>query len=219
MDISKLTIEETLTQCSKPIGDIGVEFGKRMNELHKPLLEWGLDFLFTHKKMKNLKILDIGCGAGLAINLMTKAAPDSKITGIDYSETMVEEAGILNKSSIESGNVIIQKGSVEKLPFEDDLFDLVIATETIYFWPNLAKDFKEVYRTIKNDGSFVIINEAYYQEDDDVSDEHIKAMIASDTTNIHDENEHIELFKNAGFKDIKINTIPSKGWIMVQGIK
>ena len=44
-------------------------------------------------------------------------------------------------------------------------------------------------------------------------------MIASDTTNIHDKNEHIELFKNAGFKDIKVNTIPSKGWIMVQGIK
>ncbi len=218
MDISRLTIEETLTQCSKPTGDIGVEFGKRMNEHHKPLLEWGLDFLFNHKKRKNLKILDIGCGAGLGINLILKTAPDSKITGIDYSDTMVKEAGILNKSSIESEKVIIQKGSVEKLPFEDNIFDLVIDTETIYFWPNLTEDFKEVYRTIKNDGSFAIINEAYYQEDA-VSDEHLNAMIASDTTNIHDKNEHIELFKNAGFKDIKVNTIPSKGWIMVQGIK
>jgi ubiquinone/menaquinone biosynthesis C-methylase UbiE len=218
MDISKLTIEETLTQCSKPTGNIGIEFGKRMNEHHKPLLTWGLAFLFNHKKRENLKILDVGCGAGLAINLMSKAVPGSKITGIDYSDEMVKYAKKINRNLVESGSVIIQKGSVENLPFEDNQFDFITATETIYFWPNLLENIKEVYRTLANNGTFAIINEDYCKKDSS-SKPHSKAMLDSDTTNLLEEKKHIELLENAGFRDIKVNTIPSKGWIMVYGRK
>ena len=218
MDISKLTIKETLKQCSKPTGDIGIEFGKIMNEHHKPLLVWGLAFLFNHEKRENLKILDVGCGAGLAISLMSEAVPDSKITGIDYSDEMVKFAKNLNSNLIESGNVTIQKGSVENLPFKDNQFNLITATETIYFWPNLLNNVKEVYRTLAINGTFAIINEDYCKEDSN-SNPHSKAMIDSDTTNLLEEKKHIELLENAGFKDIKINTVPSKGWIIVYGKK
>jgi SAM-dependent methyltransferase len=218
MDISKLTIEESLSQCSKPTGDIGIEIGKRMNEHHKPLIEWGLGLLFNHKKRDHLKILDIGCGAGLAISLLSEAVPGSIINGIDYSDEMVESAKNHNKNLVKSGNVIIQKGSVDKLPFEDNQFDIITATETIYFWPNLLENVKEIYRTLKNNGTFIIIDEDYYREGSD-SNPHTKVMLDSDKTNLLEKNEHIELFENAGFKDIKVNTIPSKGWIMVYGVK
>ena len=218
MDLSKLTMEETLRQCSKPTGDTGKEVGKRMNERHKPLITWGLNFLFNDKKRRGLKILDIGCGAGLAINLMSKIVPDAQINGIDYSYEMVEAAIMYNKKLIETRKVAIQKGSVDKLQFKDDMFDIVIATETIYFWPSLLKNVKEVYRTLKNNGSFAIINEDYDIKVNN-SKPHTKAMIDSDKVNLLNKDEHIDLFKDAGFKDIKVNTIPSKGWIIVCGIK
>jgi SAM-dependent methyltransferase len=119
---------------------------------------------------------------------------------------------------IETRKVAIQKGSVDKLQFKDDMFDIVIATETIYFWPSLLKNVKEVYRTLKNNGSFAIINEDYDIKVNN-SKPHTKAMIDSDKVNLLNKDEHIDLFKDAGFKDIKVNTIPSKGWIIVCGIK
>jgi ubiquinone/menaquinone biosynthesis C-methylase UbiE len=218
MDLSKLSIEETLSQCSKPIGDIGREVGKRMNKHHKPLIIWGLAFLFENKKRRGLKILDVGCGAGLAMNLISKIVPDAKINGIDYSDEMVEAATIYNKKLIESKKVTIKKGSVDKLQFKDNMFDIVIATETIYFWPSLLENVKEVYRTLKNNGSFAIINEDYDAKVNN-SNSHTIAMIDSDKVNLLNKSEHLKLFKNAGFKDIRVSTIPSKGWIIVCGIK
>ena len=44
-------------------------------------------------------------------------------------------------------------------------------------------------------------------------------MIESDRINLLDKNEHIELLKNAGFKDIKVDTVQSKGWIVICGVK
>ncbi len=52
------------------------------------------------------------------------------------------------------------EASVAALPFEDNKFDVVTAFETVYFWPGLVDCFREVYRAMKNSGTFLICNEA-----------------------------------------------------------
>ena len=37
---------------------------------------------------------------------------------------------------------------------------MVTAFETVYFWPELAQNFREVYRVLKPGGVFFICNEA-----------------------------------------------------------
>ena len=56
--------------------------------------------------------------------------------------------------------VFVCQGSAEKLPYENEKFNLVTAVETIYFWPNIQSCFKEVYRVLKSGGKFTIIVEA-----------------------------------------------------------
>ena len=218
MDLTKLSIEETLSQCSKPTGEIGIEVGKKMNEHHKPLLEWGLPILYKNIKKTNLNILDVGCGAGLAINLMSKIKPNSNFYGIDYSKEMVKSANIFNIELIKSGRVKIKHGSVEKLSFEDCYFDIVTASETTYFWPNLLNCIKSIYRTLKVGGYFAIINEDYYRNINFLND-HSKVMANSDKINFLKDYEHIALFEKAGFKNIRKHSIPSKGWITIFGTK
>jgi serine/threonine protein kinase len=43
----------------------------------------------------------------------------------------------------------------------DDVFDLVTAVETQYYWPNLVKDMQEVLRVLKPGGTLIIILESY----------------------------------------------------------
>lgn len=49
--------------------------------------------------------------------------------------------------------------AAEKLPYEDEKFDLVTAVETVYFWPNLPGCLKEVLRVLKPGGRFAIMVE------------------------------------------------------------
>ena len=44
---------------------------------------------------------------------------------------------------------------------------MVTAFETVYFWPELAQNFREVYRVLKPGGIFFICNEANGETDKD----------------------------------------------------
>lgn len=99
-------------------------------------------------------ILDIGCGGGININRMAKDA--KKVYGIDYSIESVKLSKKVNEKFIEEQKVEIIEGNVEKLPFEDNTFDIVTAFETVYFWPNIEKCFGEVKRILKPGGTFLI---------------------------------------------------------------
>ena len=93
-------------------------------------------------------ILDVGCGTG---NYTTEISKNGfEITGLEPSKTMVEQA--------KSKNPDIQwiLGNAENLPFENESFNVVMATLTIHHWQNLEKGFSEIFRVLKDDGTFLI---------------------------------------------------------------
>lgn len=68
------------------------------------------------------------------------------------------------------------EGSAEKLPYEDNKFDLVTAVETVYFWPNLPNCLKEVKRVMKPGARFAIMVEVL--ESDSVWTDVVDGMTA-----------------------------------------
>ena len=97
---------------------------------------------------------------GHHIKKLLQLCPKGKVQGIDYSAVSVEKARKVNASAIAAGRCAVQQASVAELPFEAEQFDVVTAFETIYFWPELAQNFREVYRVLKPGGTFFICNEA-----------------------------------------------------------
>ena len=63
------------------------------------------------------------------------------------------------KTEVLDKQVFVTLGSAEKLPYEDEKFDLVTAVETVYFWPHLPDCLKEVRRVLKQGGKFAIMVE------------------------------------------------------------
>ena len=63
------------------------------------------------------------------------------------------------KTEVLDKQVFVTLGSAEKLPYEDEKFDLVTAVETVYFWPNLPNCLREVHRVLKSGGKFAILVE------------------------------------------------------------
>ena len=122
-----------------------------MNFGHSAMAEWGLRFL---QPAPDAMVLDCGCGGGANIKTLLKLCSNGKVQGIDYSAVSVEKARKVNARAIAAGRCTVQQASVAELPFEAEQFDAVTAFETVYFWPELAQNFREVYRVLKPGGIF-----------------------------------------------------------------
>jgi ubiquinone/menaquinone biosynthesis C-methylase UbiE len=135
-----------------PKGLLGRMMLISMDKEHLPMAEWG----FTQFEIPgNADIIDIGCGGGYNIKRMLNRCKQGKIVGYDISDESVRKAQKVNK---DEKRVEIVQGSVEKMPFRDNQFDLATAFETVFFWPNVAENMKEVCRIVKPSGQFAIIN-------------------------------------------------------------
>lgn len=145
-----------MDQFRRPTGHRGRLVAALMNRGHEMLALWGL----THVNIKfDHLILDVGCGGGQTINRLAQRASLGKVFGVDYSADVVEYARKVNKQLITENRVEIIAGSVEKMGFSDNFFDLVIAIETYYFWSSFSDALKEIRRVLKPSGKLIIINE------------------------------------------------------------
>ena len=135
----------------KPVGLGGKIMVAMMNIGHSAMAAWGLHFL---QLAPDAIVLDCGCGGGANIKTLLKRCPKGKVQGIDYSAVSVEKTRKVNAGAIAAGRCAVQQASVAELPFEAEQFDVVTAFETVYFWPELAQNFREVYRVLKLGGTF-----------------------------------------------------------------
>src|SRR5262245_12649178 len=200
-------------QCRKPWGWAGRVVIWLMNLQHTAVTTWGLSHVSISPEFV---ILDVGCGGGKTIRRLAASASAGKVFGIDYSPTSVAAAKRLNAGGVASGHVSIQQASVSRLPFPDNTFDLVSAVETHYYWPDPARDVREILRVLKPGGSLVLIAEAYRSETRlRLLAIPMKLLGARYLT----AQQHEELFLAAGFTDVAIEKRSRKGWICVAGRK
>jgi SAM-dependent methyltransferase len=143
-------------QYQYPTGRRGRYVARLMNQSHEPLTQWGLTKV---EIASNDVILDVGCGGGKTLGRLAQLAPLGKVFGIDISPDMVKYSKEVNKELIAQNRVQIVEGSVEKMSFPDDYFNLVTAIETYFFWPNFRDAIREIRRVMKSDGKLLLVNE------------------------------------------------------------
>lgn len=148
-------LKSFFNQCARPEGSLGRAMLCFMNYTHAPLTNWGL-------KLVNVQdgwtMLDVGCGGGFTIRRLLKRSKEAQVYGIDISEESVTKARQVNAEVLDK-QVYVTQGSAEQLPYNDEMFDLVTAVETVYFWPNLPDCLQEVRRVLKPGGKFAIMVE------------------------------------------------------------
>ena len=194
----------------KPVGLGGKIMVAMMNFGHSAMAEWGLRFL---QPAPDAMVLDCGCGGGANMKRLLKKCPQGIVKGIDYSTVSVEKARSLNQTAIQEGRCVVWQGSVERIIFAKDWFDAVTAFETVYFWPDLLRCFREVYRVLKPGGVFFICNEA---NGDTTKDDKWTQII--DGMTIYTDTALKEYLEQAGFCQIQSHK-NKKGWLCVTAQK
>jgi SAM-dependent methyltransferase len=203
-----------VTQCQKPTGWLGRFVLWNMNSRHSKVTDWGL----SHISIENQHpVLDVGCGGGRTVSKLA-AATQGKVCGIDYSKESVLMAKRTNRHWIEMGRVEIREASVSQLPFPADMFDLVTAVETHFWWPDLPAGMREVLRVMKPGGTLIIIAEIYKGANAKIAKLAEKYLPLSGMA-LLSVDEHRELLANAGYSDVQIFEESGKGWICAIGMK
>ena len=202
-------------QCRKPTGRMGRFTLWRMNWSHSRLTDWGLTKITIEP---HSTILDVGCGGGRTVSKLAAIATQGKVCGIDYSDESVAVSKKTNARWIDLGRVEIREGSVSRLPFSNDVFDLVTAVETHYFWPDLAADTREVLRVLKPGGALIMIAEAY-KGAKTAAGKLAEKFLPLAGMALLSVDEHRELFTTAGYGDVQVIEEAAKGWICSIGRK
>jgi SAM-dependent methyltransferase len=112
---------------------------------HIPLFE---AMLSAANVGKNTRLLDAGCGGGGASVLAARRG--ARVTGLDAAKGLIEFA----QQRLPSGDFRV--GDIEELPFEDEVFDVVIAANSLQYAEDRVAALRELGRVCKSQGKIVI---------------------------------------------------------------
>jgi ubiquinone/menaquinone biosynthesis C-methylase UbiE len=175
------------------------------------------DWALSHVTVaKDATILDVGCGGGRTIQQLAIMAPQGKVYGVDISAASVAASQATNAAETATGRVNVQQASVAALPFPDRQFDLVTASETHYYWPDLPANVREVLRVIKPGGTICLIAETH--RNGVLGHLYRIPMALIRATHLSDA-EFRELLITAGFADVQTLHRPGRNWICAVGRK
>ena len=198
-----------LKNTRKPTGLGGKLMLNMMNLCHAPLADWGMKCL---PLPADTRVLDCGCGGGANMRKLLRKCPRGVVKGIDYSPLSVEKARRLTAAAISDGRCTVCQGSVENILFASGWFDAVTAFETVYFWPDPARCFREVCRVLKPGGTFLICNECGDEASGAKWEKRIDGMTVYTAAQLK------ALLKQAGFGEVQIHS-NRMGWLCVTGRK
>jgi len=133
-------------------------------------------------KIQNPKILDVGCGTGGNLEMLTKFGAAE---GVDVSDEALE---FCKRKGLKA-----HKGLAESLPFEDGSFNIVTALDVVEHLDDDLAGLKEMNRVLKTGGKTLIFVPAFmwlWGVQDDVSNHRIR----------YTKRQIIERLENAGFE-------------------
>jgi arsenite methyltransferase len=139
-------------QLARPRGWFGrTVMTRALNRGNRELIEATLDGVALGPETR---LLDVGFGGGLLLETAHRRGV-RHLAGIDPSEDAVTWLRT-RRARFEGAVVRLEVGGVEAMPFDTASFDVVASTNTVYFWPELARAFSELHRVLAPDGHLTV---------------------------------------------------------------
>jgi SAM-dependent methyltransferase len=202
-----------ISQCKRPRGLAGWLLARGMNRAHAPMTDWALSLISLHDSRS---VLDIGCGGGGALLRLSELAPQAELHGIDYSPQSLGVAARTNRRLIEQGRVFLREADVSDLPYDDGCFDLTIAINSHYLWPDLEVGLGEIMRVLRPRGSVALAGGEYFGGRHDKRN---RKLASKGRMNCQTLPELRDILSATGYSGTVIHEEWNKGWFCVVAVK
>ncbi|AET68361.1 methylase involved in ubiquinone/menaquinone biosynthesis [Desulfosporosinus orientis DSM 765] len=146
-------------------------------------------------------VLDAGCGSGLTACFLAKTV-GCKILGVDINPHMIEKARLRAEKEGVTHLVEFRVADVNKLPFSDNHFDIIIC-ESITVFLDKEKVYREFYRVLKPKGRIADLEMVILRDLPPQVRYQMEDCFGSSTNPLSFE-EWMKVVAQAGFEEIEI---------------
>ena len=153
-------------------------------------------------------ILDVGCGTGTLLSLITYKNSNATISGIDLSPEMIRVA----KSKL-GEKADLRVGDSEELPWTESNFDVLLNTQSFHHYPNPGKVLAEMKRVLKPNGHLIIADLWRPTPVRQIMNLLMRFTKDGDVR-VYSEKEICRLVEGSGFKSIEWGVINSEAFII-----
>lgn len=106
------------------------------------------------------RLLEIGCGRGVAVSLICQRLTTGKVTAIDRSATMVRLASERNAAHVAAGKVEFRAVDLDSADLPEKSFDKIFAVNVSFFWLGTKpSQIDRVKRLLVPGGTLYVFNE------------------------------------------------------------
>jgi SAM-dependent methyltransferase len=172
--------------------------GEALEEEHLPIV---LPVLDQMDLAPDENVLDLGCGTGWLVRLLSERVPEGRVVGIDISDEMIRRA---RKNYVALENAMFVIGGADEIPWDANFFTHAISVESAYYWPDPARGLHEIHRVLRDGGrAWILIN--YFLEN---MHSHQWGAEFATPTHLLSAGEWEALFNEAGFTHVGHRLIP-----------
>src|SRR5215216_3194760 len=143
-------------QAHKPTGPAGRATGWMMGRRSSNVRRnrWAVDLLAVEPTDR---VLELGCGPGVAIAALASRASRGLVVGVDHSQVMIGQARRRNAAGIRAGRVRLIQTPVERLSISDGPFNAALAVNTVGMWPDPTARLRELARLLRPGGRIALV--------------------------------------------------------------
>lgn len=123
--------------------------------------------------VKNVHILDLGCGTGLELGEYFQLNPSAMVTGVDLSEGMLSAL----KTKFADKAITLIVGSYFDVPFGVNAFDAAVSVESLHHFTKEEKIplYAKLHTALKEKGYFILTD--YFSLSDEEENMHRQNLI------------------------------------------
>ena len=150
-------------------------------------------------------VCDFGCGGGIDVVLAShKVGPTGTVVGVDFAPHLIELASqAIKETGLKNAAVFIgDLEHFEKMP--DSSADVIISNCVICLDPNKKAIYREAFRILKPGGRLAISDIVDTGDLDPQVEERFELVWQGPFGGALEENEYLNIVKEAGFKEIKV---------------
>lgn len=162
------TVEDEIVDCFRNGGGVPYE---RFDRFHEVMAEDSGQTVLTslqdyilplapglvERLQRGIRVLDVGCGRGRALNLMAAMYPNSRFTGVDLSQEAIDYAADeARRDKLENVEFIIKDVTDFDQDEAREQFDLITTFDAIHDQAKPLNVLKGIFRALKADGIYLM---------------------------------------------------------------
>jgi ubiquinone/menaquinone biosynthesis C-methylase UbiE len=158
MSLKHRLLRQAVRQFHNPTGPAGHlagwVMGHRTSNVRRN--RWAVDLLAIEPSDR---VLELGCGPGVAIAALADRATRGLVVGVDRSPVMIQQASRRNAANIRAGRVRLIQAPVERMPTTDAPFDAALAVNNVGIWPEPADRLRDIGSLLRPGGRIALVSQ------------------------------------------------------------